>query len=161
MLLRNESRISHSIQIKLVFDDNRKRELEIQECDCVQVSYRKNGCIRQGVGVIRKIEPYIHTKKFSFCARESAIITLDMSEDHVCCVDKFDMYDIIDIRKVQVSKPEDDDNITEPDFDVNHGCHCDHHHHHHCHDPKPEPQPIINKNKTGCFITEKGVLIRD
>lgn len=158
MLLRNESRIRHSIQIKLVFDDNRKRELEIQECDCVQVSYRKNGCIRQGVGVIRKIEPYIHHKKFSCCARESAVITLDMSEDHVCCVDKFDIYDIIDIRKVQISKPEDDDNnITEPDFDVNNGCQCGCN----CQKPEPEPEPIVKKNKTGCFITEKGVLIRD
>lgn len=157
MLLRNESRIRHSIQIKLVFDDNRKRELEIQECDCVQVSYRKNGCIRQGVGIIRKIEPYVHTKKFSFCKSGSAVITLDMSEDHVCCVDKFDMYDIIDIRKVQINKPEDDNEITEPDFDINNGCNCGCN----CQKPEPEPQPIVKKNKTGCFITAKGVLIRD
>ena len=152
MLLRNESRVKHSIEICLVFDDHRKRELEIQESDCIQVSYRKNGCIRQGVGVIRKIEPYIHTKKFSFCKRESAVITLDMSEDHVCCVDKFDIYDIIDIRKIQICEPDND--ITEPDFDVNsgHNCHC-HQHHHVC---RP-----VKKNKVGAFITEKGVKIRD
>lgn len=111
MLLRNESRIVHAIKIKLVFDDGRKRELEIHEYDSVQVSYRKNGCIRQGVGVIRNIKPYVHSHKFPFCKRASAIITLDMSEDLVSCVDKFDMFDIIDIRKVQ-------------NTDTKYGCHC-------------------------------------
>ena len=75
-----------------------------------------------------------------------------MSEDHVCCVDKFDMYDIIDIRKVQVNKPDDDNcSNTEPDFDINNGCHCG------CHCQTPEEE----KNKVGCVISEKGVIIRD
>lgn len=101
MLLRNESRVLHTISIKLVFDDNRVRELKIAEGDEVQVSYRKNGCINTGVGVIREIKPYMHTKRFPhICCMESAIITLDMSEDLVACVDKIDLYDIIDIRKV-------------------------------------------------------------
>ena len=149
MLLRNESRIKHSIQIKLIFDDNRQRELEIQESDCVQVSYRKNGCLKQGVGVIRKIEPYVHTKKFSFC-KESAVITLDMSEDYVCCSDRIDLYDIIDIRKVKIVQP-DSDNNTKPDFEINNGCGCG------CCKPKPIPKP---SNRVGAVITNKGVVIR-
>lgn len=104
MLLRNESRIKHSIEIKLIFDDNKTRELEINEFDYVQVSYRKNGCIKCGLGIIRNIKPYIHTKKWSFCKKESAIITLDMSESNVSCIDKIDLYDIIDIRKVQLEE---------------------------------------------------------
>lgn len=119
MLLRNESRIRHSIDIKLVFDDGKKRELQIQEGDQVQVSYRKNGCIKCGVGVIRKITIVVFSKKRYCCfnRRESAIITLDMSEDHVSCVDKFDIYDIIDIRKLcncQICPGE----INDPDFDI-------------------------------------------
>ena len=101
MLLRNESRVLHTIDIKLVFDDDKVRELKIAEGDTVQVSYRKNGCIARGTGVIRNIKPYVHTKKFPhICCMESAIITLDMSEDLIACVDKIDLYDIIDIRKV-------------------------------------------------------------
>ena len=142
MQLRNESRIRHSIEIKLVFDDNRTRELSIKECDFVQVSYRKNGCMKQGVGIIKKIEPYKYTKKFSVCKRESAVITLDMSDDYVCCTDKFDLFDIIDIRKVQLNKPNCQ---QKPDLGSNNVCHC----------------PCKNKNKTGAILTEKGVVIRD
>ena len=143
MLLRNESRIKHSIQIKLVFDDDRVRELEISEFDHVQVSYRKNGCIRQGVGIIREIKPYIPSKKWSFCKRiaESAIIALDMSEDLVSCVDKFDMQDIIDIRKIMkhcccncCSDKDNTETDTEDEID---GC-------------------IV-----GCPVTDKGVVISD
>ena len=38
MLLRNESRVKHVIEIKLVFDDNTTREIEIHEGECVHVS---------------------------------------------------------------------------------------------------------------------------
>ena len=101
MLLRNESRVKHIVQIRLVFDDNTKCELEIQEGDYVQISYRKNGCLRQSDGIIRKITPYIHTKKLSCCIKEnyeSAVITLDMSEEYECRVEKIDILDIIDIK---------------------------------------------------------------
>ena len=143
MLLRNESRISHIIHIKLVFDDNTQRELDIQVNDCVQVSYRKNGCLRQGVGVIRKIQHInISAKSPGFCNRESAIITLDMSEDHVCCVDKIDIYDIVDIRHVRVDNLEENNNN---DFIVNNNeCHC-------CCN-KPEQNDSV-------AITEKGAVI--
>ena len=78
------------------------------------MSYRKNGCLKQAVGIIKEIKPYTHTKRFPFCKHESAIIILDMSEDLMCCVDKIDLYDIIDIRKInnqcccgcEVQKPE-------------------------------------------------------
>ena len=141
MLLRNESRVKHSIQIKLVFDDDRVRELEISEFDYVQVSYRKNGCIRQGVGIIREIKPYMHSKRWTFCRRmaESAIITLDMSEDLVSCVDKFDMNDIIDIRKL---KPP---------------CCCE------CCPGKDntESEDKSDENIVDCPVTDKGVGVSD
>lgn len=102
MLLRNESRVRHSIDIKLIFDGDRKREITIKEHDNIQVSYRKNGCIKCGVGVITNIEPYKYTKGKRCCSfQESAIITIDMSEDYVACTQKIDLLDIIDIRKVQ------------------------------------------------------------
>lgn len=136
MLLRNESRVRHSIDIKLVFDDNRVRKLEINEGDYVQVSYRKNGCIKCGVGIIRDIKAYIHSKKWPFCKRESAVITLDMSEDFISCIDKIDMFDIIDIRKIEYDNTTDDN--PNPDFDVK-----------------------FNNNIVGCPITSKGVVIHD
>lgn len=137
MLLRNESRIKHSIEIKLVFDDGKQRELEIHECDYIQVSYRKNGCLRCGVGIIRDIKPYVYTKRFPFCKRESAVITLDMSEDHVSCVDKIDMYDIIDIRILQSYDSDNDSEqeVIDPDFTVKKAC-C----------------------SVGCPVTNKGVI---
>ena len=118
MLLRNESRILHTIDIKLVFDDNKVRELKIAEGDKVQVSYRKNGCIAYGTGVIRDIKPYIHTKRFPhICNMESAIIAVDMSEDSIARLDKIDLYDIIDIRKVaEFIQPIIPDNSS--DFDI-------------------------------------------
>lgn len=118
MLLRNESRIKHSILVKLVFDDDRTRELEINEGDYIQISYRKNGRVACGVGTVRDIKTYVYTKRWPFCKKESAIITLDMSEDYSCCVDKIDMYDIIDVREVQRFTDDEYDSSSKPDFDV-------------------------------------------
>lgn len=95
MLLRNESRVKHSIDIKLVFDDNTIKELEIHESDCVHVSYRRNGCLKCGVGVIREIKPYI--RKFCCEIIESATIILDMSEENNAHIEKIDLDDIVDI----------------------------------------------------------------
>lgn len=137
MLLRNESRVRNFIDIKLVFDDNRTRELEIHELDKIQISYRKNGCIKCGVGVVRDIKPYAYTKKFPFCRKESAVITVDMSEDHVCCVDKIDMFDIIDVRKVVIDDS-DKETSSDKDFDIRgEGC------------------------RVGCQITADGVIIHE
>ena len=138
MLLRNESRIKHTIEIKLVFDDGRTREVEINVGDEVQVSYRKNGCLRQAVGVIREIKPYSHTKKFPFCHRESAVIKLDMSEDLVCCVDKIDLFDIIDIRKLNAEKT----------------CCCE------CQTTESEYEIKSSKCKVGCAVTGEEVVTR-
>lgn len=138
MLLRNESRVRHSIDIKLVYDDNRVRELELNEGDCIQISYRKDGCIKCGVGTIRRIETSIHSNRFPFCKRETAIITLDMSEDFISCIAKINMFDIIDVRHVSRLNPEDVENSSKPDFDVS-----------------------GSKGNIGCPITEKGVVIHD
>lgn len=102
MLLRNESRVKHSIDIKLVFDDNMTRELEIHESDCVKVSYRRNGCLKCGVGIIREIKPTIRAK-YRCCDSdllESAVIVLDMSEENNACIVKIDLEDIVDIQIV-------------------------------------------------------------
>ena len=96
MLLRNESRVKHSIMIKLVYDDNYVCELELQEGDFVQVSYRKNGCIKNAVGVIKKI------KHFGFFkCRDNATITLDMSTDLEAHIDTIELHDIIKIRHIE------------------------------------------------------------
>jgi len=136
MLLRNESRIIHSINVKLVFDDGKTRELELHECDDIQISYRKNGCIKNGVGKIRHIKPYIYNKKWNSCCsrRESAIIVVDMSEDYVSYVEKIDLFDILDVRIVDPSSlPTESSNSS--DFDVTPGG-C----------------------RVGCPITNKGVV---
>lgn len=139
MLLRNESRVRHSIDIKLIFDGDRKREITIQECDNVQVSYRKNGCIKCGVGVITKIEPYKYVKNKRCCEQTSAIITVDMSEDYVACTQKIDLFDIIDIRKVKCECvchcPNKEE--TTPDFSV-------------------KPEMLV-----GTLLTDKEVIIRE
>ena len=116
MLLRNDSRIKHSIQIRLVFDDNRRRLLEIHEFDKVQISYRKNGRIKFGYGIIKKIKPYVYTKKW-FSKKESAIIEIDMSSENNSKVECIDMYDIIDIRKRHIL-PRPDDRPEPPEVDI-------------------------------------------
>lgn len=97
MLLRNESRLKHIIHIKLVFDDKSVKELDLLEGDYVQVSYRKDCCMKNRVGVIKKIVPY-HDWKCRH--RELAMITLDMSTDLHCEVDTFSIADIIDITQI-------------------------------------------------------------
>lgn len=102
MLLRNESKVKHSIDIKLVFDDNTTRELELREGDFVHVSYRNNGCLKHGIGIVKRIEPYL--KKYYRCGCnqpvESALIVIDMSENNEACVVKIELCDIIDIKLV-------------------------------------------------------------
>lgn len=148
MLLRNESKVRHSIDIKLVFDDNTTRELQVYEGLCVHVSYRKNGCLRCGTGVITEIKPYI--KRFRCRTIESAVITLDMSEENYAHVDKIELDDIIDIKVI---------------------CYCD------CcpeNQEKPEPPkpqcPCMDKCKepkvhysclVGTPITNKGVIAHE
>ena len=138
MLLRNESRVKHSIYIKLVYDDNKVRELELNEGDFIQISYRKNGYVKCGVGTIRKIETELHSNKFPFCKRETAVITLDMSEDFTSCVAKINMFDIMDVRHVSKPNETNTDVLSDSDFEV-----------------------TGSKGNIGCPITEKGVVIHD
>lgn len=143
MLLRNDSTVKHSIMIKLVFDDGLTRELEIQENDYIQVSYRKNGCMKCGVGIIKNIKPYFFTKRWIH-QKESAVITLDMSSDLECNIDSFDIQDIIDIRKITP-------------VDCNCCCCC-------CSSGnivKPDNKPVIPVSAKGCPITYKGVRVSD
>ena len=164
MLLRNESKVKHSIEIKLVFDDNTKRELEIHVGECVQVSYRRNGCVRCGMGLIRDIVPYL--KKYCQKPVESASIILDMSDDNEACVDRIDLDDIIDIKLVypcgcpypiieEPQKPQRpccDDNckcnkIEEPPKGCDR-CHC-------------EKQKVQYSCLVGAVVTNKGVVAHE
>ena len=102
MLLRNESKVKHSIDIKIVFDDNTTRELEINVGDFVHVSYRRNCSLKHGIGIVKRIEPYL--KKYRQCCcndiLESAMIVIDMSENNAACVEKIELCDIVDIKLV-------------------------------------------------------------
>lgn len=125
MLLRNESKVKHSIEIKLVFDDNTSKELEIHSGDCVKVSYRRNGCVKCGVGVIRHIMPNL--KKY--CNNkivESATIVIDMSEENAAFVCKIDLDDILDISLAYPNCP--CHNVQQPPKEQHHCCHanCQH-----------------------------------
>lgn len=109
MLLRNESKIKHIIQVKLVFDDDKTKELEIQEGDKIHVSYRKNGFARCGIGIIKEIKPYVYSKRLHFSRKESATIIVDMSIDNMAKVEMIDLYDIIDIIKLPLADAETED----------------------------------------------------
>ena len=145
MLLRNESKVKHSIDIKLVFDDNTTKELELQEGNFIHVSYRRNGCLKCGLGVIRKIEPYI--KKW--CCGEpkiTAYIVLDMSEDNNACIDKVELCDIVDVDIMypDCSCPSLETPIKPP-------CDCAS-----CPCKEPNAHPTC---VTGSAVTNKGVVV--
>lgn len=118
MLLRNESRVKHIIEVKLVFDDNTTREIEIYEGQCVHVTYKKNGCINCEVGVIREIKPYI--KKLCCKLVETAVIVLDASENNYARVEKIELDDIVDISHLCNECP----GIPEPDPEPVYKCCC-------------------------------------
>jgi hypothetical protein len=103
MLLRNESKVCNWIRVKLIFDDNSIKELDIHESDYVHVVYRKNGCKESVIGAVVDINPYIRK-----CAcnnkKISAIIKVDASKEFNCEVVSFDMNDIIDITKLIPTK---------------------------------------------------------
>ena len=143
MLLRNESVVKHIIEIKLVFDDNTTREIEIYEGQCVHVSYRKNGCIKNGTGVIRKIKPFI--KKICCGIVESAVIELDMSQDNYACVEKIELDDILDISHLCCKCP----NEEEPpcDDETSNDCPC--------------RKEVQYSCLTGAVLTNKGVVAHD
>lgn len=124
MLLRNESRVKHIIEIKLVFDDNTTREIEVYEGQCVHISYRRNGCVKCGLGVIKEIKPYI--KKVCCGIIETAVITLDMSQDNYACVEKIELDDIVDIYQPCCNCPsmEDSKPPVEEVVIVHHCCCC-------------------------------------
>ena len=141
MLLRNESKVKHSIDIKLVFDDNTCRELEIHEGEFVKVSYRRNGCVKHGMGIIREIKPYV--TKFRCPCGANAIIVLDMSENNNAHVEAIKLDDIIDIEFAQPNcncselKPSTDETCCG-------GCNC------HCFKEPPkveEPVTCMCKGK--------------
>lgn len=100
MLLRNESTIKHYININLTFDDNTTKSLDIHEGEIVEIKYRRNDCIRTGVGMIKHIKPFI--KRSFKCNRqiESAYIVLDMSQNNLACTDKIELFDILDVNFV-------------------------------------------------------------
>ena len=101
MLLRNESKVLHSVHIKLVFDDMKMKELDIYETDYVRVDYRKNGCKESVTGSIIDIIPYVKSKcRCDFDRKESAIIKVDASKEFNSEVVAFDISDIIDITKL-------------------------------------------------------------
>lgn len=149
MLLRNESKVRHFIEIILVFDDNTTRELEIHEGELVHVTYRRNGCVKHGDGIIREIKPYI--KKICCGIIESAIIVLDMSQDNLACVEKIELDDIIDITQFCCHCPDIDKNSP-----CNCGCDCSR--------PTTPPKDDCNCNKvqyscvTGAALTNRGVV---
>ena len=103
MLIRNESKVCNWIRIKLVFDDDSIKELDIHETDYVHVEYRKNGCKKSVTGAIVAINPYM---KKCACNNKilSAIIKVDASKEFNCDVVSFDMNDIIDITKLIPTK---------------------------------------------------------
>mgnify|MGYP003304112510 CR=1 FL=1 len=100
MLLWNKSTIKHYININLEFDDNTTKSLDIHEGEIVEIKYRRNDCIRTGVGMIKHIKPFI--KRSFNCNRqiESAYIVLDMSKNNLACTDKIELFDILDVNFV-------------------------------------------------------------
>ena len=156
MLLRNESKVRHSIDIKLVFDDGTVRKLEIHECDHVQISYRRNGCVKCGVGVIRDINSYIVSVCYNK-PRESAVIVLDMSEDNRAHIEKIDLADIIDIKKIcpccGCECPSQEEEVEPEDSEIQ--CHCKSNTCK-CKEPKVQYSCLV-----GAAVTNKGVVAHE
>ena len=100
MLLRNKSKVNHSIHIDLVFDDNKRKQLDIHEFDYIRVIYKHNDCKKHAIGRVKEIRPYLRSKCCSNQCEESAIIIMDCSEYFEAEVIKFDIKDIIDIMKL-------------------------------------------------------------
>ena len=167
MLLRNESKVKHSIDIKLVFDDNSVRELSIHEGEYVYITYRHDGCIFCGTGIIRKISPFL--KRYCFDkVVESAVIELDMSETNCAFMEKIELDDIIDIKLVYPCGcivPEsglNDKPITTPDCCDKMDC-CDNKEHvkpqHPCRQYCKCKGPKIQYScLVGSVVTDKGVV---
>ncbi len=97
MLIRNDSRVNYSIDIKLLFDDNSTKELTIKESDYIHITYRKNGCIKCGIGTITRINPYFRTRWDKCNTKSSAIITVDMSKENDACIEQIELYNILDV----------------------------------------------------------------
>ena len=151
MLLRNESTIKHYININLVFDDNTTKSLDIHEGEIVEVKYRRNDCIRTGVGMIKHIKPFV--KRSFKCNRqiESAYIVLDMSQNNLACTDKIELFDILDINFVYP-------NYCPPSTEPSTGnCPCDK-----VETPQPSDSCRCQKTHYSCLVggavTNKGVI---
>ena len=156
MLLRNESRVKHSIEIKLVFDDNTCRELEIHEGEFIKISYRKDGYVKHGIGLIREIKIYT---KFRCPDRRNAAIVLDMSKNNNAQMEIIELDDIID---VEFAYPDCNCSELKPSkVDTCCGCDC------HCSKEIPkveEPITCMCQNKVqfsclvGTAVTDEGVV---
>ena len=120
MLLRNESKVRHFIEINLTFDDKQNKNMILNEGDRIQVSYRKDGRVAAGVGKITEIiTRHIH-KCNGFGHKERAFIKVDMSEECAALSETIDIRDIIDINKVRLTTapcPDMDEEI-DPGFSV-------------------------------------------
>lgn len=120
MLLRNESTIEHFVHLRLAYDDCTIKELNLFEGDCVKIKYIKDGCCKCTTGIVKRILPYNTRRTPCKCRKESAMITIDSSEDFNYSIDEFDTQDIIDIEKVDTC------------------CHC-------CYHNMPEPIPPVEE----------------
>ncbi len=124
MLLRNESKVRHFVEINLTYDDKAKKELIVHEGDCVDISYRRNGRVAVGSGKIKNIIVKQYTKSNGFGTGETAILEIDMSSNCKAETDEINIRDIIDINLKtdnEATYPDMDDEI-DPGFGV-HQCH--------------------------------------
>ena len=100
MLLRNESRVRHFVEINLTYDDKESNNLIVNEGDNVAISFRKNGRIAMGEGKITEIKVQHRARCNGFGMKETAILEIDMSGDCNSQTESVDIRDIIDIRKL-------------------------------------------------------------
>lgn len=104
MLIRNESRVRHFIEINLTYDDKENTNMIVNENDVVTISYRRNGRIHVGTGKITDIKIHHRKKRNGFGMKESAILIIDMSGECSSRTENIDIRDIIDIKKLVPKK---------------------------------------------------------
>lgn len=130
MILSVKYEILRSIDLKVIYDDNTFKRVEVAPNDVVQIAYNKNGMRKDVKGRVSAIDtdPHWSPRNPHYVYRgdcchkhpeEACFIILDCSDAGVADIEKINVHDIIDCEMIQkyndslaVMSPKGDDRIT-------------------------------------------------
>lgn len=110
MLLRNESKLSFSVDINLIFDDGTEKHFPLSIGDKLNIVYRHNGDKISREGKLIDILPLFKSTLFNkfqecFChynMNPIAILRIDFSKEYGSDVKDIRIDDIIDIDVIRI-----------------------------------------------------------